>query len=99
MVLQAERFAHLARAVSGEESVLTNKEEPNVASLNTVKITWDDQDRPEIQVEYSDSELPESQASPDEWLSALAEALRDKSANYLRALIELNTTDGSVTLV
>jgi hypothetical protein len=67
--------------------------------LSTIKITWDDQDRPEITVEYSDSEIPESEASLEEWLPALAHALGDKSAKYLRALIEVNTTQGPVTLI
>jgi hypothetical protein len=84
--------------VSGEQPVPTKKEEP-VASLNTITITWDDQDRPEIKVEYSDSQHLEAEATPDEWLPALAQALGDKSANHLRALIQLNATQGAVALV
>jgi hypothetical protein len=70
-----------------------------MGSLSTITITWDDQDRPEIKVQYSESEHPESETSPDEWLPALADALGDKSANHLSALTELNATQGPVTLV
>jgi hypothetical protein len=69
-----------------------------VASLSTISITWDEQDRPLITVEYSGGDSSEPEAQPEEWLPALADAVGDKSARYLRALLELNSAEGAVTL-
>jgi len=69
-----------------------------MTSLNTVSITWDDQDRPVITVSYGQGDGLSPELSVDEWLQALAERLPDKSAGYLRALIDLNETRGHVSL-
>src|SRR4051812_38540984 len=70
-----------------------------MANLSTLTITWDDQDRPVITVQYEQNEDGASEATPDEWLGALVERLADKSANYLRALIDVNASQGSISLV
>jgi hypothetical protein len=71
-----------------------------MAKLNTVSIAWDDQDRPLITVQYADGEgaLASPAENPDEALMALAEQLSDKSAHYLRKLLELNEARGAVSL-
>src|SRR3954447_11040076 len=69
-----------------------------MASLNTVSITWDEQDRPVITVSYGEGDGGAPSVSADDWLEALAERLTDKSAKYLRALIDVNATTGHVSL-
>ncbi len=69
-----------------------------MGSLNTVSITWDDRDRPLITVSYNDSEGSAPEINADEWLEALAERLPDKSARYLRALIDVNESRGHISL-
>jgi hypothetical protein len=70
-----------------------------MATLNTVSITWDDQDRPLITVKYADTDgtVP-PEVVPDAWLAMLAERLTDKSAKYLAKLLELNEARGFVSL-
>jgi len=69
-----------------------------MAGLSSVSITWDDEDRPVITVQYKEPGDGDSDASPDEWLAALAERLTDKSATYLRALLDVNASQGHVSL-
>ena len=69
-----------------------------MASLSNVSITWDDEDRPVITVQYQEPGGGDSDARPDEWLVALAERLTDKSATYLRALLDVNASKGHVSL-
>ena len=69
-----------------------------MANLSSVSITWDDEDRPVITVQYMQSGDGDTDASQDEWLTALAERLTDKSAMYLRALLDVNGSKGHVSL-
>lgn len=84
------------RAVSEEGSCRWRKVAP-VASLNTVSVTWDEQDRPVITVQYADGAAGAAAIDTDAWLRTFADRLPDKSAKYLSALIEVNETDGHVT--
>lgn len=68
-----------------------------MGSLNTVKITWDDQDRPEITVTYG-GEVTEEVADASTWLSIFAARLSDKSERCLRKLIEVNEDSGATSL-
>lgn len=70
-----------------------------MASIDSVDLNWDDENRPLITVKYRHTEgaaAPEVQV--DNWLVALAERLTDKSANYLRTLIGLNEAKDFVAL-
>lgn len=70
-----------------------------MASIDTVALEWDDENRPCITVRYKDiagAEVSEVQA--DEWLVALAERLTDKSAKFLHTLIDLNEAREFVSL-
>jgi hypothetical protein len=69
-----------------------------MAPIKTVSVTWDDEDRPVITVTYGDGAATETQPDPSEWLTALAERLPDKSARYLRKLMEVNETNGEISL-
>jgi hypothetical protein len=70
-----------------------------MTALSSVSITWDDQDRPLITVEYKQPDGDgKAEVTPDEWLAALADRLADKSATYLRTLIELNEEQEHVSL-
>jgi hypothetical protein len=70
-----------------------------MTELSTISITWDDEDRPLITVQYRQPDEDEKlEVAPEEWLAALAERLPDKSATYLRALIELNEEQEHVSL-
>ena len=68
-------------------------------SLNSVSITWDDEDRPVVTVRYQENDEGQSPVDVDEWLGALADRLGDESAKNLRELIVFNNTDGFVALV
>jgi hypothetical protein len=70
-----------------------------MTELSTISITWDEQDRPLITVEYAqDGADGKADVTPEEWLKALADRLTDKSATYLRALIEFNEDAEHVSL-
>jgi len=71
-----------------------------MASIDTVSLEWDDENRPCIKVIYKDTDgASASEVQADEWLVALAERLTDKSAKYLRTLIDLNEAREFVSLV
>jgi hypothetical protein len=70
-------------------------------TLNTVSITWDEQDRPVITVSYHDREDDAAAAAGvdvNEWLEALVTRLTDESAERLRALIDANNAHGPTSL-
>jgi hypothetical protein len=74
-----------------------------MGNLSSIQITWDEEDRPVISVNYADNgAIPEgsttAESQPEHWLEAFAERLTDKSAMYLRRLIEINEADGFVSL-
>jgi hypothetical protein len=71
-----------------------------MATLDTVTVTWDDQDRPLVTVRYRDSDAlaPTAAVDADEWLRSLADRLTDKSAKCLSMLLELNGNDQPVSL-
>jgi hypothetical protein len=74
------------------------KGEPIVATISSVSITWDQENRPLITVQYRDEAEGGPEVQPEEWLAALAERLTDKSAKNLRKLLELNGTGAYVSL-
>ena len=63
-------------------------------SLNSLSLTWDEQDRPVITVQYKDAVDAQAGVDHNEWLIAFAERLGDESASNLRALIEMNKDRG-----
>ncbi len=67
-------------------------------SISSVSITWDDRDRPLITVEYAGEGRDDGDVTPEAWLETLAERLPDKSARYLRALVDLNEANEHVSL-
>lgn len=70
-----------------------------MTELSTISISWDEEDRPLITVQYRHPDSDgKAEVTPDEWLAALADRLPDKSAAYLRALIELNEEQEHVSL-
>jgi hypothetical protein len=69
-----------------------------MSNISGISITWDDQDRPEIKVEYEKKNGTAPKAAPEQWLTVLAERLPDKSAKYLRKLLELNEAKEFVSL-
>src|SRR5829696_1866124 len=69
-----------------------------MASINTVSISWDDRDRPLITVQYRDADATAAEVTPDTWLATLADRLPDKSAKYLRTLLDLNELREHVSL-
>jgi hypothetical protein len=70
-----------------------------MTELSTISISWDEEDRPLITVQYRHPDSDgTAEVTPDEWLAALAARLPDKSATYLRALIELNEEQEHVSL-
>jgi hypothetical protein len=70
-----------------------------MTELSTISITWDEQDRPLITVQYAhDGGAGKADVTPEEWLKALADRLTDKSATYLRSLIEFNEDEEHVSL-
>jgi hypothetical protein len=70
-----------------------------MADLQSVSITWDEKDRPVVTVQYEGTGDVDSESSPQEWLEVLADRLTDKSAKYLRGLIEMNISRGHVSFV
>lgn len=69
-----------------------------MSSIKTLTVTWDDRDRPVIAVEY-ETAPGTSETDVEEWLTTFPERQSDKSAQYLRALIQLNNHTGAhVTL-
>jgi hypothetical protein len=70
-----------------------------MTELSTISITWDEQDRPLITVRYAEADGDgKIDFTPEEWLESLAGRLTDKSAKYLRTLIELNEDQEHVSL-
>lgn len=70
-----------------------------MTELSTISITWDEEDRPLITVQYRQPDDDgKAEITSDEWLAALAGRLPDKSATYLRTLIELNEEQEHVSL-
>jgi hypothetical protein len=69
-----------------------------MTTLSTISITWDDLDRPLITVKYKDTDGGAPEIQSEDWLSALAERLTDKSAKYLRKLLDLNEAREFVSL-
>jgi hypothetical protein len=67
-------------------------------TIDTIAITWDDQDRPLVTVRYRDEEAASPEVTPEDWLGTLAARLTDKSARYLRKLLALNETREHVSL-
>lgn len=68
-------------------------------TLNTVEITWDEQDRPLIMVRYKDEEDEErGDVDISAWLKALVVRLTDESAEKLGALIAANEKAGPIAL-
>jgi len=63
-----------------------------MSDLKTVSVTWDQNDRPVLTVTYGDDANDGGgiKADAEEWLTALAARLTDKSAEFLGALIEVN---------
>jgi hypothetical protein len=83
------------------------------APLSKITITWDDENRPEIAVDYQQAETQAEaetetgveiddteapRADAGEWLKALAERLSDKSARFLSTLVTMTADDGYVSL-
>lgn len=69
-------------------------------TLRRIRITFDENDRPVIDVDYGDRTSADdgaARADPDEFLKALVANLTDRSAGFLTALIEANES-GFVTL-
>jgi alpha-glucosidase (family GH31 glycosyl hydrolase) len=95
MWLQATRFGAPELLAASQ---VPDPEGADVSSISSVSITWDDQDRPEIKVEYAEKNGSAPSAAPEQWLTVLAERLPDKSAKYLRKLLELNEAKEFVSL-
>lgn len=69
-----------------------------MSTISSVSVTWDDRDRPVIRVEYKDVDGAAKGVPSEQWLVALAERLPDKSAKYLRTLLDLNEAREFVSL-
>jgi hypothetical protein len=68
-------------------------------TLSKISVTWDDEDRPLIEVTYDHGQRDSSaDADVDEWLEALVARLTDESAEKLDALIEANEAVGAISL-
>jgi hypothetical protein len=74
----------------------------SATTLRRIRITFDENDRPVIDVDYEDgggsTDDGATTADPEEFLPALVANLTDRSASFLTALIEANESDGFVTL-
>jgi hypothetical protein len=69
-----------------------------MAAISSIAITWDDRDRPLITVQYKDVDAAAAEVEPNTWLATFAERLPDKSAKYLRTLLDLNEAREHVSL-
>jgi hypothetical protein len=69
-----------------------------MADLDRITLTWDEHDRPVIEVTYASDGAGSIETDPTEWLTAFGQNLTDNSARNLRNLVDLNEQRGFVSL-
>jgi hypothetical protein len=73
-------------------SLTQRKEIATMADLKQVTVNWDEQDRPVITVTYASDNDGSSGAvaDPDEWLTELANRVKDNGVRFLTQMLEAN---------